>query len=454
MAERNLALFHSGAQAHGSLEADAAASHAPLAERLRPRRWEDFSGLERIDAALVRQLKAGLGRPPSLIFWGPPGCGKTTLARLVGRSFDARFVEVSAVLVGVKEIRTIAEEAKHEPRLTILFVDELHRLSKSQQDAFLPHVEAGTFVLFGATTENPSFYLTNALRSRARILTLEAHAPESLRGILERAAAFYEVSVEATVFELLPHFSGGDARQLLNIVESAVQTGELANGAVLTKEIFERHARSHGIKRYDRDGDEHYALASAFIKSMRGSDPDAALYYAFRMIEAGEDPRFLIRRMMIFASEDIGNADPRALMLAVSTSEAFERLGMPEGRIPFAHCVTYLACAPKSNRSYLAMHAAVAAVKQYPHEPVPAHLRNAPTDLMKSMGFGKEYHYPHEAEGGVVKGEQYLPESLRGNHFYEPSDRGVEKHFGEQLTQLRQAQASSVRGKQGHKGGA
>ncbi len=413
---------------------------APLAERMRPQTWEDFQGLSGLDQRLIEQLRSGRGRPPSLILWGPPGSGKTTLARLVGKCFDAVFVEVSAVLVGVKEIREIANTAKKEVKATILFVDEIHRLTKAQQDAFLPHVEAGTFILIGATTENPSFYLTNAIRSRARVVVLPELGVPALFEILTRAAQALGVSVGAEVESLLSQLCGGDARQLLNTLEALVQTGAVVSGGTLSREVLENFLSTDGKRFYDRGGEEHYNIASAFIKSLRGSDPDAALYWGFRMIDSGEDPRFVIRRMIIFASEDIGNADPRALTIAVSTSEAFERIGMPEGSIPIAQCICYLACAPKSNRSYQAMKQVRAVIERSPKTSVPAHLRNAPTALMRELGYGEGYQYPHDAAQGTVYGEQYLPDEIADQTFYNPSERGVEQHFIAPLEALRKSQ--------------
>jgi putative ATPase len=412
--------------------------HAPLAEQLRPKSWDEFEGLQAIDPRLIAQLRAGQGRPPSLILWGPPGSGKTTLARLIGKSFSASFVEVSAVLVGVKEIREIAERASSYSGATILFVDEIHRLNKGQQDAFLPHVENGTFVLIGATTENPSFYLTNALRSRARVVVLKGLTASELALVAERGAKALGVELEAGVAQVLEQLCGGDARQLLNTIEGLVTSGVVSSGnSLLTQSMLTEYLSGAGQAYYDRSGEEHYNMVSAFIKSMRGSDPDAALYWGFRMIESGEDPRFIVRRMIIFASEDIGNADPRALQLAVSTSEAFEKLGLPEGKIPLAQCITYLACAPKSNRSYTAMKKVVSVIAQNKKIAVPMHLRNAPTQLMKDLGYSEGYQYPHDAKDGVALGVHYLPEELQGEQFYEPSDRGVEKIFSEKLRELR-----------------
>jgi len=408
----------------------------PLADQLRPGRWDEFSGLDAIASPLIEQLKRGQGKPPSLIFWGPPGSGKTTLARIVGKAYKLPFVQFSAVLGGVKEVREIVAKAKESDAPTMLFVDEIHRFSKSQQDAFLPHVENGTIILFGATTENPSFYCTSALLSRVKVVVLPSISTEALREILQRGMQFLEISLTPEAKKTLVNYAAGDARRLLNALES------FANGHKGQKELGETEIKEFlsdpSTVFYDKEGEEHYNVVSAFIKSMRGSNPDAALYWGFRMIEAGEDPRFVIRRMMIFASEDIGNADPAALRMAVATAEAFDRLGLPEGKIPIAHCITYLATVPKSNRSYMAMHKAIDAIKRTPKASVPLHLRNAPTRLMKDLSYGKDYQYPHEAEGGYVAGVQYLPDDLKAEVFYEPSERGREKVI-KQLMQERKS---------------
>ena len=406
--------------------------YRPLADRLRPDRWEDFQGLEKLDKNLIQQLQTGRGNPPSLVLWGPPGSGKTTFAKLVGRSYHCRFIEFSAVLGGVKEVREIVAAAQKASARTILFVDEIHRFNKGQQDAFLPHVERGTIVLIGATTENPSFYLTGALLSRVKVLTFGGLSEAHLRRIAQGAANDLALSFSEEALGILCSIVGGDARRLLNFIEgfreAHPEQRDEVSGAALRAFL-----RDAGSKFYDRAGEEHYNTISAFIKSLRGSDPDAALFYAFWMMEAGEDPRFLIRRMMVFASEDIGNADPRALQVAVATSEAFEKLGLPEGRIPIAQCITYLACAPKSNRSYMAMHAAVQAVGEHSKIEVPMHLRNAPTSLMKELGYHKGYQYPHDLPAGYVPEVEYLPKELAGTKFYTPSPHGYEKTIAERM---------------------
>ncbi|MCB0318554.1 MAG: replication-associated recombination protein A [Bdellovibrionales bacterium] len=406
---------------------------APLAEVLRPAKWEEFEGLNEIDAKLLEKLKLGRGRPPSMILWGPPGSGKTTLAKLIGKSFDLCFREFSAVLSGVKDIRLIVELARKDPKATLLFVDEIHRFNKSQQDAFLPHVENGTIILIGATTENPSFYVNAALLSRARVLCLPSLSNESLLDILLRAEKVQKVNCTKEARELLVASVGGDARRLINRFELIADEVLSSKKEKVTKEDIAAYLKNEVNLKYDKAGDEHYNLVSAFIKSMRGSDPDAALYWAFRMLESGEDPRFLFRRMIIFASEDIGNADPRALQIAISGADAFDRLGLPEGKIPLAQVITYLACALKSNRSYLAMKHVEQVVKDYPNLPVPIKLRNAPTELMKDIGYGEDYKYPHDFEYAHVAEEAYLPKEIAEKSFYNASDNGYEKSIKDRL---------------------
>ncbi len=426
-----------------------------LAEILRPKIWEDFVGLSDLKGDLIDRLSksakleegAQKPKPPSLIFWGPPGSGKTTLAKLLGKNSGLRFIEFSAVLGGIKEVRDIIDEAERYPEPTILFVDEIHRFNKSQQDAFLPHVEAGTVILFGATTENPSFYVNQALLSRARVVVVPQLSNSSLSQILEKALEALikvgsngasEIKFNEEAAQFLVQFASGDARRLINIIESLAETHP---GKEFDLQLLQATLGERGFSFYDREGEEHYNIVSAFIKSLRGSDADAALYWGFRMIEAGEDPRFLIRRMIIFASEDIGNGDPRALPLAVSTAEAFDRLGLPEGRIPIAQCITFLATAPKTNRSYLAMHEALKAVEEQPAAPVPLHLRNAPTKLMKDLDYGGDYKYPHDDPRGYVADVQYLPDSLHkraraGYKMYDPKEVGYEKNIKDRIKML------------------
>lgn len=400
----------------------------PLAEKLRPSNWDEIVGLESFDKSLLTKIKLGTGVPPSLILWGPPGSGKTTLARLLKTTFSkCKFVELSAVLSGVKDVKEVCEQARHTP--TILFVDEIHRFNKAQQDAFLPFIERGDISLIGATTENPSFYLTQALLSRAKVIPFSPHSEDSLIHVANRAENECRVTFDLEAKKVLAHAAQGDARKLLNLFESIISAPTASGVQHFTKELVESLISNASVFFYDRNGEEHYNNISAFIKSMRGSDPDAALFWGFKMIESGEDPRFIIRRMIIFASEDIGNADPRALSLSIATAESFDRLGLPEGKIPIAQCITYLATAPKSNRSYVAMHKAIDAIKQHPRSQVPLHLRNAPTKLMKDLKYGAEYDYPHDNPDGFAAGVNYLPDEVK-TKFYEPSDRGYEKNIG------------------------
>lgn len=417
----------------------------PLAERLRPRVLDEFAGIDELDPQLVGQMKSGIGRLPSLVLWGPPGSGKTTLAKLVGSAYRCRFVELSAVLSGVKDVRAVVQSADDYDHPTLLFVDEIHRFNKGQQDAFLPHVESGRIALIGATTENPSFYLTKALMSRCALLVLPAVDRTGLDSILKRAEHILECSLDRDAREVLIGQSAGDARRMLNLFEGLITSWQAAGfdgrEKIIENSFVHKYLKEKGVRVYDRDGEDHYNLASAFIKSLRGSDADAALYYGFRMLEGGEDPRFLIRRLVIFASEDIGNADARALQLAVATLSAFELVGLPEGRIPIAQCITYLASAPKSNRSYVAMHKALQAISNHPNAEVPLSLRNAETSMMRSLGYGEGYRYPHDVDGAFVKGERYLPKEVTGEPFYEPSERGGEKLIRDRQEWLRNKRA-------------
>jgi putative ATPase len=420
---------------------------APIADRMRPRTLEEFVGQTHLvgPGRLVRDMIEGR-RLHSLILWGPPGSGKTTLALLIAQCTQANFVHFSAVLSGVRELREIIGEAKEQQKLghrTILFVDEIHRFNKAQQDAFLPYVEDGTITLIGATTENPSFEVIAPLLSRTSVLVLEPLPAEAIRQLLERALADRErglgerqLRIETPALDFLAEYARGDARLGLNALEAAADLASTKGLAVIDLPLAEEAAQ-HRALLYDKAGEEHYNVISAFIKSMRDSDPDGALYWMMRMIEAGEDPLFIARRMVIFAAEDVGNADPRALQVAVAAKDAFHFVGLPEGRIPLAQAATYLASAPKSNASYKAMLAATEDVRRLGPLPVPLHLRNAPTPLMKGLGYGRGYKYAHGYEGHVVE-QRHLPDQLGERRYYEPTDIGEEEAIKERLERNRE----------------
>ncbi|MGE5398970.1 MAG: replication-associated recombination protein A [Ignavibacteriales bacterium] len=411
----------------------------PLAERVRPRDLSEFQGQETL---------LGKGKPirlmiendtlSSFILWGPPGTGKTTIAKIIANQTKSEFFQINAVSSGVKDIREIIGIAQNNKMLfkrTILFIDEIHRFNKSQQDALLSAVESGLVILIGATTENPSFEVIPALRSRVRIFVLDGLSREDLENILNFAIKtdvfLSRQKISEIDFDFLIYISGGDARTLLNVFEAAV-VQEMNNETIrLTKEVIENVVQKKNIL-YDRDGEEHYNIISAFIKSLRGSDPDAALYWMARMLEGGEDPLFIARRMIIFAAEDIGNASPNALLLAEASFSSVEKIGMPESRIILAQCVTYLASSPKSNSSYMGIEKAISDVRNKPMYPVPLHLRNAPTKLMKDLNYGRQYQYPHDFENHFIE-KDYLPDELKGSQYYNPTENGQEKTIKERL---------------------
>ncbi len=414
----------------------------PLAERARPNNLTNYFGQEHL---------TGKGKPirnmidnkvlSSMLLWGPPGTGKTTLAKIISNITDSDFFVVNAVSSGVKELRSVMEIGKDNKAIgkrTVLFIDEIHRFNKNQQDALLSAVETGDIILIGATTENPSFEVIPALRSRTAIYTLKSLTIETLDKILVHALQDDEflksLDIEIKDKDFLFYCSGGDARVLLNILEASV-LHQINNDKIIVDKTEIENITQNKNSFYDKGGEEHYNVISAFIKSLRGSDPDASVYWLARMIEGGEDPLFIARRMIIFASEDIGNASPNALLLAVSTFNAIEKIGMPESRIILSQCATYLASAPKSNSSYLAIDKAISDNRNRPQYPVPLHLRNAPTNFMKQSGYGNGYKYPHDYPNNFVI-ETYLPEELKQTQYYLPSENGNEKAMKERLKQI------------------
>jgi len=430
----------------------APAAHAPLAELLRPKTLDEVVGQSHLlGAGKPLRLAFESGTPHSMILWGPPGVGKTTLARLMAAAFDAEFVALSAVFSGVKDIREAMQQAElmaQRGRRTILFVDEVHRFNKAQQDAFLPYVESGVVTFIGATTENPSFEVNSALLSRAAVYVLKSLAEEELGSLFERARAeaFPDLRFAPEARERILGYADGDARRLLNVLET-LRTAATAAGVTTLDGVFLESTLASDLRRFDKGGDAFYDQISALHKSVRGSSPDAALYWLVRMLDGGADPLYMGRRLVRMAIEDIGLADPRALEVCLNACATYERLGSPEGELALANAVLYLAVAPKSNAAYMAYNAARAFVGKDKSRPVPEHLRNAPTKLMKDLGYGHEYRYAHDEPEAYAAGESYLPAGIAPPHWYQPVPRGLEQKIGEKLRHLEEldAQALAVR---------
>ena len=428
-------------------------AHAPLAELLRPKTFDEVVGQQHLlGAGKPLRLAFESKTPHSMILWGPPGVGKTTLARLMANSFDADFVALSAVFSGVKDIREAVQQAEmvlqQHGRRTILFVDEVHRFNKSQQDAFLPYVENGTVTFIGATTENPSFEVNSALLSRAAVYVLKSLSDEELGQLFDRAQqqAFADLSFADEARGRILGYADGDARRLLNVLEQ-LRTAAHAAGVAMIDGTFLESTLASDLRRFDKGGDNFYDQISALHKSVRGSDPDASLYWLLRMLDGGADPLYMGRRIIRMASEDIGLADPRALRIALDAVETYERLGSPEGELALAEAVIFMAVAPKSNATYVAYNAARAFIAKDKSRPVPEHLRNAPTRLMKELGFGSEYRYAHDEPEAYAAGESYLPEGIARPNWYKPTPRGLEMKIADKLAHLRELDAKAKKSK-------